>query len=186
MMEREKIRSVILPIVKSYGLQLVNFVVSSIGRYYIRVDVDRNITSPVPVPYPGSSVELNVLEKINKEISAVLAAYGPEGARYTIEVSSPGPHRPIVEHGELKYFIGHRVKVQLKNPVDGKKTITGRITAVSETDANTCSVELIIDGKKENYKSSQFESINLADEVIINKKQKKGGKKWQRKKHKNR
>jgi ribosome maturation factor RimP len=51
-----------------------------------------------------------------------------EGIAYDrLEVSSPGLDRPLARERDFKRFAGHKARVVLRVPVNGRKTITGAI-----------------------------------------------------------
>jgi ribosome maturation factor RimP len=51
-----------------------------------------------------------------------------EGIAYDrLEVSSPGLDRPLARERDFKRFAGHKARVVLRVPVNGRKTITGTI-----------------------------------------------------------
>ena len=51
-----------------------------------------------------------------------------EGISYDrLEVSSPGLDRPLARERDFKRFAGHRARIVLRMPMDGRKTITGKI-----------------------------------------------------------
>ena len=58
-----------------------------------------------------------------------------------LEVSSPGLDRPLVRERDFKRFAGHKARVVLRVPVNGRKTITGSIG-----ESNNGSIALAADG----------------------------------------
>ena len=48
------------------------------------------------------------------------------GARYTLEVSSPGVERKLTKPREFERFVGQKVKVVLRQPVENQRTGPGR------------------------------------------------------------
>ena len=54
------------------------------------------------------------------------------GARYTLEVSSPGVERKLTRPGEFARFVGHKVKVVLRQPVEDQKYWVGSLTSFAE------------------------------------------------------
>ena len=65
-----------------------------------------------------------------------------EGIPYDrLEVSSPGLDRPLARAGDFKRFAGHRARVVLRVPMNGRKNITGVIG-----EARNGSISLKADG----------------------------------------
>jgi ribosome maturation factor RimP len=50
---------------------------------------------------------------------------------YRLEVSSPGVPRPIRKERDFARFVGHRVKVQLHEPLEGRKNFEGRLCSAN-------------------------------------------------------
>jgi len=47
---------------------------------------------------------------------------------YSLEVSSPGPERPLTKPEHFRRFLGRRVRVRTREEVAGHKSFTGRLT----------------------------------------------------------
>jgi ribosome maturation factor RimP len=54
------------------------------------------------------------------------------GGRYTMEVSSPGVERKLAKPKEFERFVGHKVKVVLRQPVEDQKTWIGALRSFAE------------------------------------------------------
>ena len=50
--------------------------------------------------------------------------------RYSLEVSSPGPKRPLVRPEHFERFVGRTARIRTREPVDGQRNFTGTITGV--------------------------------------------------------
>lgn len=51
---------------------------------------------------------------------------------YSLEVSSPGPERPLTKPEHFRRFLGRRVRVRTRQEVAGHKSFTGRLTGADE------------------------------------------------------
>jgi ribosome maturation factor RimP len=51
---------------------------------------------------------------------------------YSLEVSSPGPERPLTKPEHFRRYLGRRVRVRTREEVAGHKSFTGRITGADE------------------------------------------------------
>jgi ribosome maturation factor RimP len=51
---------------------------------------------------------------------------------YSLEVSSPGPERPLTKPEHFRRFLGRRVRVRTREEVAGHKSFTGRLTGADE------------------------------------------------------
>ena len=54
------------------------------------------------------------------------------GGRYTLEVSSPGVERKLTKPREFERFIGQKVKVVLRQPVENQRHWVGALTSFAE------------------------------------------------------
>jgi ribosome maturation factor RimP len=57
---------------------------------------------------------------------------------YSLEVSSPGPERPLTKPEHFRRFLGRRVRVRTREEVAGHKSFTGRLI---DADEQTVSVD---------------------------------------------
>jgi ribosome maturation factor RimP len=51
---------------------------------------------------------------------------------YSLEVSSPGPERPLTKPEHYRRYVGRRVRVKTSEEVAGHKSFTGRLTDADE------------------------------------------------------
>lgn len=161
-MDLEKIKSIILPVVASYGVE-----VTSLSFRYLRsgallrVLVDRKITAPVPVPYPGSPVDLSLLERLSKEISAVVEASLSGGSKWSLEISSPGLDRRIADASEYRFFINHPMRVTLRVPLMGRRNFSGTLVAVDEAEGAVEAISIQTEQGVERLSVADIENARL-------------------------
>src|SRR5687767_2310118 len=62
-------------------------------------------------------VSLELCERVTRQLGDLLAAYG-------LEVSSPGPERPLTKPEHFRRFLGKRVRVRLRQPRAGHRSYT--------------------------------------------------------------
>jgi ribosome maturation factor RimP len=51
---------------------------------------------------------------------------------YSLEVSSPGPQRPLTKPDHFRRFVGRRARVRLREPLDGHRSYTGELVGASD------------------------------------------------------
>ena len=51
---------------------------------------------------------------------------------WSLEVSSPGPERPLTKPEHFRRYLGHRVRVRTREEVAGHKSFTGRLTGADD------------------------------------------------------
>ncbi len=62
---------------------------------------------------------------------------------YGLEVSSPGPERPLTKPEHFRRFLGRNVRVRTKEAIGGRRSFTGKLTGADEQEV---SVETPDDG----------------------------------------
>ncbi len=62
---------------------------------------------------------------------------------YSLEVSSPGPERPLTKPEHFRRFLGRRVRVRTSEEIGGRRSFTGRL---AEADESHVSVDAEGDG----------------------------------------
>ena len=102
----QHVRTIALPIVRSYGLDLVEVTCSGRGAgALLRVFIDK----------PGG-VQLADCEQVHKSLGYALDVEDPIPHSYTLEVSSPGLDRPFTNREQYERWIGQTVSVKLIRP----------------------------------------------------------------------
>jgi ribosome maturation factor RimP len=70
-------------------------------------------------------VDLALCERVTRQLSELLE-------EYSLEVSSPGPARPLVKPDHFRRFVGRRVKVRTRSDHEGRKSFTGELVGVTD------------------------------------------------------
>ena len=65
--------------------------------------------------------------QISRSISALLDVADPIAGAYMLEVSSPGIDRPLTRPEDYDRFAGFEARIELSQPLDGRKRFRGRI-----------------------------------------------------------
>lgn len=79
-------------------------------------------------------VSLALCERVTGGLSELLVDHA-------LEVSSPGPERPLTRPGHFESFRGRRAKVTTREPVHGRRNFTGTIRS-----SDVATVEIECDG----------------------------------------
>ncbi len=53
---------------------------------------------------------------------------------YRLEVSSPGPERPLSKPEHLRRFLGRRARVRTRGDHDGRRSFTGELMSASDSE----------------------------------------------------
>lgn len=72
-----------------------------------------------------TGITVDDCEKVSRQVSGVLDVEDPIPGHYTLEVSSPGLDRPLFEAAHFARFAGHRARVHLDLPLNGRKKWVG-------------------------------------------------------------
>jgi ribosome maturation factor RimP len=78
-------------------------------------------------------VDLELCARVTEHLRDLLEDYG-------IEVSSPGPERPLAKPDHFRRYLGHPVRVRTREPVEGSKSFTGELVEAAD-DAVTVAAE---------------------------------------------
>jgi ribosome maturation factor RimP len=65
--------------------------------------------------------------EISRSVSALLDVADPIAGAYLLEVSSPGIDRPLVRPEDYDRFAGFDARIELDEPVDGRKRFKGKL-----------------------------------------------------------
>jgi ribosome maturation factor RimP len=70
-------------------------------------------------------VDLELCERVTGHLRHLLADYG-------LEVSSPGPQRPLTKPDHYRRYLGRRAKLRLRSPREGHRSLSGELVGASE------------------------------------------------------
>lgn len=138
------------PVAEALGFELVAVELqgaggSSLLRLYI--DGDKGVT-------------IDDCALVSRQVSALLDVEDPITGDYTLEVSSPGIDRPLVEKAHFEKAIGERITVRSNEHILGRRRFTGKLLGLS---AETISIE--VDGEIYEIVFSMIEKAKLDPEL---------------------
>ena len=82
-------------------------------------------------------VSLALCERVTRHLSDLLIDWG-------LEVSSPGPERPLTKPDHFRHFLGRRARVRLRQPRDGHKSFTGELVGASDSEITVAAGDGIV------------------------------------------
>ena len=114
------------PLCESEGIELVfvEFHSETTGRV-LRLFVDK----------PGG-ITLDDCAAVSRQLTDILDVSLEDVGPYSLEVSSPGPERPIGKVDDFNRFKGKKIKVQTSRPIDGRKNFTGILAGFLDGQVN--------------------------------------------------
>ena len=72
-------------------------------------------------------VSLALCERVTGHLRDLLVHFG-------LEVSSPGPHRPLTKPDHFRRYVGRRARVRTTAAYGGRKSFTGELVAASDAE----------------------------------------------------
>jgi ribosome maturation factor RimP len=132
--------------VKETGLEariarIVEPVANDLGYSLVRVKVtqENGMTLQIMAEDGQGRFTITDCERLSKDLSPVLDVEDPIEREYHLEVSSPGIDRPLVRARDFKAHVGHEVKVELADMLEGRRRFRGLI---KDADADSVTVTL--------------------------------------------
>jgi ribosome maturation factor RimP len=98
----------------------------------LAAEVVGGTTIRVFIDHP-EGVSLDLCERVTN-------ALGEVREQYALEVSSPGPKRPLTKPQHFRRFLGRRARVRTRGEHDGHRSFTGELVGASD-DAVTIAAE---------------------------------------------
>jgi ribosome maturation factor RimP len=151
-MLKDQLGELLAPVVAGLGYELweLEYAPRAGGgllRLYIDTDAAGGIT-------------LDDCERVSRAVSESLDAADPIPGRYTLEVSSPGLDRVLRTRAHFERFAGERVRLEMMQPVDGRKRFSGRLKEVGASD-----ITLELDGGTVSLPIDDIHRARLAPEL---------------------
>lgn len=118
-----ELKNIIDDYLKVRGLDLIDLIYRYEGRALIlRILADR----------PEGGITIDECGRINNELSNILDEKDVLQERYILEVFSPGLDRPLSAKGDFLRCIGREVRFFLREPINNKRELEGRIIKVDD------------------------------------------------------
>jgi len=143
-----KIREIAERVGGSEGIEIVDIQLLGSGRgRVLRIFIDR------PQGVTHADCEL-----ISQHVGTILDVEDViPGESYTLEVSSPGLERALSKASDYERFVGKKVKVVLREPVENQRRWEGKLAGVSD---GVVALEAAA-GKLMHFPLAQIEKANL-------------------------
>lgn len=112
-----EVARIVEPVIEDLGFRLVRTSVIGGNDRILQIMAER----------PDGSITIDECEEISKAVSPVLDVADPLSGHYRLEISSPGIDRPLVRPSDFEDWAGHVAKIELKEPVGGRKRFKGTL-----------------------------------------------------------
>ena len=109
---------IIEPSLEAMGYRLVRVAFLGARRDTLQIMAERR---------DDAAMTVDDCAQISRSISALLDVADPIAEAYTLEVSSPGIDRPLVRPEDYDRFAGFEARIELSEPVEGRKRFRGRL-----------------------------------------------------------
>ncbi len=111
-----KLQELLAPAITALGYELLGIERITQGKrgtlLRVFIDCDEGIT-------------LDDCERVSHQVSGILDVEDPIVGKYILEVSSPGLDRPLFTLDHFSRFVGHKVSVKLRRPLDTRRNFSG-------------------------------------------------------------
>jgi len=113
-----QIAHIVEPSLDAMGYRLVRVALTGTQRPTLQVMAERR---------DEAAMTVEDCAQISRSISALLDVEDPIAGAYLLEVSSPGIDRPLVRPEDYDRFAGFEARIELDEPLDGRKRFRGRL-----------------------------------------------------------
>ena len=128
--DRERLFTVIEPVVRAHGAELVDIELKNEAGYVLRVYVEKLGALANRMTTKEAAVDLELCSNIARDLSPALDVADPIPHRYNLEVGSPGVERPLKKEADFVRFEGQKAKLKLQKGVAGQKVVIGTLGKV--------------------------------------------------------
>jgi ribosome maturation factor RimP len=129
-LELDRVREIADRVAASSGLEVVDLEFRGIGKARVlRVFLDKPGAASGD---PLAGVTHGDCASFSREFGTILDVEDAMPGNYTLEVSSPGLDRKLTKASEFERFVGSRVKLTTRNPVNNNRYFEGRLESFRE------------------------------------------------------
>jgi ribosome maturation factor RimP len=82
-------------------------------------------------------VDLALCERVTAHLRDLLVDY-------SLEVSSPGPERPLTKPHHFRRFVGQKARVRTREEHDGRKIFTGELVGASDSEVTVAADDGVV------------------------------------------
>lgn len=155
----KNIEQIVEEITQYYGCFLV-------GIIFVPAQKDSGVILRIYVD-SEAGIAVSQLSDISKELSMILDVKDLIQFRYTLEVSSPGVNRIILKFNDYKKYKGKRVKIALRERIDGKLNVVGEIIDAENNETDDGCFIKIFDEMENKIKIILFSQIKKGNLQVV-------------------
>ncbi len=127
--------------------QIIEAPIAGIGYDIVRVSLSggaRRVLQVMVERVDREEMTVDDCAAVSRLVSALLDVEDPVDGAYSLEVSSPGIDRPLTRPGDFERFAGFEARIELVEPLDGRRRLRGRLQGIDETGT----IRLDVDGMR--------------------------------------
>ncbi len=114
---KKKVEEIVTPALELLGFELVDLEYNLEPKgWVLRIYIDKK-----------GGVTIDDCVFVSEEIGRILDVEDPIPHSYNLEVSSPGVDRPLRKERDFLKNVGRKVRVRLREKMDGRRNFRGRI-----------------------------------------------------------
>jgi ribosome maturation factor RimP len=118
-----RIAALVTPTIEGLGYELVRVLMAGGRDGRLQIMAER---------LDGAAMSVEDCAAISRSVSAVLDVEDPIPHGYELEVSSPGIDRPLTRRKDWTRWAGHVARLELSEPVDGRRRVKGVILGLED------------------------------------------------------
>ena len=133
--QNPRLTKLVQPVVEGLGFELWGLEYLPQGKPAIlRIYIDAE-----------QGIDIDDCQKVSQQLVGVLDVEDPIPGAYNLEVSSPGIDRVLFSLEQCERFLGHEVKIRLRQKHNDRRRYAGRIEKVSDSNIDIRSEENQLD-----------------------------------------
>jgi ribosome maturation factor RimP len=117
-----RIAHIVEPIANDLGYELVRVKVSGLNGMTVQIMAER----------PDGTMTVEDCERLSRNVSPAMDVADPINREYHLEISSPGIDRPLTRSKDFETWAGHEAKIEMDEPVNGRKRFRGVLLGVKD------------------------------------------------------
>ena len=145
-LDSQSLEALCAPVVEGMGFELWGIEFRSSQKHaHVKVFIDHK-----------DGITVDHCSDVSHQISGLLDVEDPISVPYTLEVSSPGLERPLMNIGHFNRYIGQDIRVRLTWAIEGRKNLNGKIEKVDDNN-----ITIMMDGEEFEFPVSAVKRANL-------------------------
>lgn len=140
------------PVLEGLGFRLVR----------VRIMGGQDTIVEIMAERPDGSMTVEDCKSVSVNLSPLLDVHEPLPGSYRLQISSPGIDRPLVRPSDFEHWAGYATKIELKEPVGGRKRFRGTLEGYEDEE-----VRIAVDLDKEGQQVLGFPIGLIADARLV-------------------